>query len=87
MAAFAGWSMNPNAPIDQRLACGEKAINFYVDRADKLEALVEDLEKTAAECVQKDGLHGEAMANAHWDIARKITAILEGVGYSDASTT
>lgn len=40
-AALAGWAENPNAPIDQRLAAAKQALDFYVDRADRLDTLAQ----------------------------------------------
>lgn len=39
-AAMAGWSMNPRAPIEQRLVAGKQALDFYIDRIGKLDDLV-----------------------------------------------
>ena len=40
-AALAGWSENPRAPIEQRLAASKQALDFYVDGWGKLEDLLE----------------------------------------------
>lgn len=71
-AALAGWAMNPNAPVDQRLACARQALNFYVNQQDQLYDLL-------AYCQgMSDGNESGDAREAYDDAAARLTAILDG---------
>lgn len=55
--ALAGWSQNPNAPIDQRLAASSQALDFYIELADRWENSVWN--EVLAERVRAHRKHGD----------------------------
>lgn len=73
-AACAGWSMNPSAPIDQRLACSKQALDFYIDRVDKIHKLIDDL-RADAKANQSVNLDASVLAAA---AAMRLEKILDG---------
>jgi hypothetical protein len=79
-AALAGWAMNPNAPVDQRLAAGKQALDFYVDQADKLDELAQKWDDFEGVSSNPGDVEDDAFANGtEWGMkmaARQLRAIL-----------
>lgn len=75
--ACAGWSMNPNAPIEQRLACGKQALDFYIEQADRLEALLDYLTNGMEE-TKNDDYELMYARPVYDDVINRLQNILNG---------
>lgn len=69
-AAMAGWSENPNAPIDQRLVAAKQALDYYVGQADALE----EFHQYCEEMIRKD----EGCYHVWAEVAAKLEEISGG---------